>query len=211
MISTPNVWKLLKSYQDFFDCDRISSIQLVLGNILLEKTIRKLMASSRNNNGYDIVHSWGVLHHTGDMWLALNNAAKLVKPGGYLVIAIYNKHWSSKLWKVIKKTYCRSNEKIKILLICILFYIIWLAKFLISKKNPRHKERGMDFHYDVIDWIGGYPYEYANKDEIESFLTRFGFQLKKIIPESTPTGCCQFIFHKRKRSQGTASAALPGT
>src|SRR5918994_336835 len=39
---------------------------------------------------WDIVYSWGVLHHTGDMWQALRNVAPLVQPGGQLFISIYN-------------------------------------------------------------------------------------------------------------------------
>ncbi|MFL5587414.1 MAG: class I SAM-dependent methyltransferase, partial [Ktedonobacteraceae bacterium] len=38
---------------------------------------------------FDIVYSWGVLHHTGAMWQALENACSKVAPGGYLFIALY--------------------------------------------------------------------------------------------------------------------------
>ncbi len=38
----------------------------------------------------DIVYSWGVLHHTGDMWQSLANVIQLAKPGAVLFIVIYN-------------------------------------------------------------------------------------------------------------------------
>jgi len=52
------------------------------------------------------VYSWGVLHHTGKMWQALDNVAPLVKPGGQLFIAIYNDvGWRSVAWRGIKACY----------------------------------------------------------------------------------------------------------
>ena len=39
---------------------------------------------------WDIVYSWGVLHHTGQMRAAFGNIAPLVQPGGQLLLAIYN-------------------------------------------------------------------------------------------------------------------------
>ncbi|HJY29983.1 MAG TPA: methyltransferase domain-containing protein, partial [Pyrinomonadaceae bacterium] len=57
---------------------------------------------------FDVVYSWGVLHHTGDMWRALENAQLPVKHGGKLFIAIYNDTGTqTRRWKWIKKTYNR--------------------------------------------------------------------------------------------------------
>src|SRR5215210_846240 len=57
---------------------------------------------------FDVVYSWGVLHHTGDMWQALENAQLPVKPGGRLFVAIYNDTGTQAArWKWIKKTYNR--------------------------------------------------------------------------------------------------------
>ena len=47
------------------------------------------------------------MHHTGNMALALENAAIPVKEGGILYVAIYNDQGRvSKFWRKIKKTYC---------------------------------------------------------------------------------------------------------
>ena len=107
------------------------------------------------NGPYDIVHSWGVLHHTGDMNLAFKHACSLVKEGGHFVCAIYNRHWSSLPWKWIKYVYCASPAWIKDLMIALFYPIIYLAKWLVTGKNPKDKLRGMDFMHDVIDWVGG--------------------------------------------------------
>jgi 2-polyprenyl-6-hydroxyphenyl methylase/3-demethylubiquinone-9 3-methyltransferase len=37
----------------------------------------------------DVVYSWGVLHHTGAMWPAIDAAAACVQADGLFAIAIY--------------------------------------------------------------------------------------------------------------------------
>lgn len=149
------------------------------------------------NSHYDIVHSWGVLHHTGNMEKGFENACSLVAPGGYLVCSIYNRHWSSPIWKRIKYLYNRSPLFVQNLFIGLFYPVIFFAKYLATGKNPKQKERGMDFFHDVIDWVGGYPYEYASKDEITALVTQKGFQSVRISPAAVPTGCNEFVFKKR--------------
>src|SRR6267143_4158555 len=55
---------------------------------------------------FDVVYSWGVLHHTGRMWEALDNVHPLVADRGKLFIALYNDTGSqSTRWHWIKRTY----------------------------------------------------------------------------------------------------------
>lgn len=157
-----------------------------------------LYAHFDRNTKFDVVYSWGVLHHTGDMWKAVKNACSLVRPNGILVISIYNKHWSSGLWKVIKYFYNISPSFIQRIFVGLFYPVIFIAKFLITKKNPFNKERGMDFYHDVIDWVGGYPYQYATQQQIVDFAANEGFALRKFIPASVPTGCNQFVFQKTR-------------
>ena len=55
----------------------------------------------------------------------------------------------------------------------------------------------MDFWYDVIDWIGGYPYEYASPTEIERFVAGLGLELRRMVPAQVPTGCNEFVFVRK--------------
>ncbi|PCI21362.1 methyltransferase [Candidatus Wolfebacteria bacterium] len=145
---------------------------------------------------FDIVYSWGVLHHTGNMYGAIKNVMKLVTNDGTFVIAIYNKHWTSPLWKLIKRLYNLSPKFFKKIMIYFFYVIIYIAKFLSTFKNPLKKRRGMNFYYDVIDWIGGYPYEYASEKEIVSFFENNGFTLERFIKTQGMTGCNEFVFTK---------------
>jgi SAM-dependent methyltransferase len=172
----------------------ISKLDLVIGSILDESTLRTLRDRAPGGDGhYDIVHSWGVLHHTGNMKVALRNACSLVKPGGHLVIAIYNRHWTSPAWLLIKYSYNRF-PLLQRPLVALLYPVIYLAKLAVTQQHPKKQQRGMDFYFDVVDWAGGYPYEYASVPEICKVLQEQGFQATKTVEARVPTGCNEFVF-----------------
>jgi hypothetical protein len=143
-----------------------------------------------------VVHSWGVLHHTGDMDTALTNAASLVAPDGHLILAIYNHHWTSPAWRLLKRTYVASPALLQQLMVLSLYPVIMAAKWAVTQRNPLQQERGMHFYYDVVDWVGGYPYEYASCDAVEAAMTKRGFSLLRRIPARVPTGCNEFVFRR---------------
>jgi SAM-dependent methyltransferase len=143
---------------------------------------------------FDLVYAWGSLHHTGSMWQAIRNVSRHVAPGGTIVLAIYNKHITSPAWTAIKWLYNQLPSVGQRLMAIVFAGIIYIAKSLVTRRNPLDKERGMDFWYDVIDWIGGYPYEYATRQEIESFMSAEGFTSTRFIAAQVPTGCNEFVF-----------------
>jgi 2-polyprenyl-6-hydroxyphenyl methylase/3-demethylubiquinone-9 3-methyltransferase len=55
----------------------------------------------------------------------------------------------------------------------------------------------MDFYYDVVDWVGGYPYQYASVAEIVQMLQELGFASVKVVPTEVPTGCNEFVFQRK--------------
>jgi len=174
------------------------SIPIIVGSILDEGVLELLRTKSPDpaTRGYSVVHAWGVLHHTGEMERAIRNAASLVAPHGYFIIAIYARHWTSPVWRIIKKFYNRSPAAIQRLLIGCLYPVIYVAKWFATRRSPLKQARGMDFYYDVLDWIGGYPYEYATAGEIKTLVESFGFTLERSIPATVPTGCNQFVFRR---------------
>lgn len=143
---------------------------------------------------FDVVYAWGSLHHTGAMWDAIHNVAARVNVGGSLIMAIYNKHFTSPLWNAIKWLYNQLPSLVQRIMVVLFAGIIYLAKFLVTWRNPLDKERGMDFWVDVIDWVGGFPYEYATPDDIEKFVRARGFLLRRYVAAQVPTGCNEFVF-----------------
>lgn len=136
---------------------------------------------------FDIVYAWGVLHHTGAMWQALENVSFKVVPGGKLFISIYNDQGrASRYWKIVKRTYNRLPRGLKFLVLWPVFVRLWgpsiLRDFLLGK--PFHtwrnysSQRGMSAWRDVVDWAGGYPFEVAKPEEIFAFYREKGVILR---------------------------------
>jgi 2-polyprenyl-6-hydroxyphenyl methylase/3-demethylubiquinone-9 3-methyltransferase len=145
---------------------------------------------------FDLVYSWGVLHHTGNMYRAITIAADRVKPRGKFMISIYNRHITSGIWKVIKRIYNVSPTVIQRLLIWIMAPVIYFAKFIVTRRNPLTMGRGMEFMHNVIDWVGGFPYEYARIDDMKLFLSSIGLRVDCVSPALVPTGCNEYLCSK---------------
>jgi len=156
---------------------------------------------------FDIVYSWGVLHHTGNMWLGLENVSDRVKDGGILFVAIYNDQGrASRVWRAVKVLYNRSFVyRILITLLYLACMVAHgLALDLIGWNNPfsRYlkypKRRGMSLFPDVLDWLGGYPFEVAKPGEITGFYKTRGFALinSTLSKGGKGRGNNQYIFLK---------------
>lgn len=156
---------------------------------------------------FDIVYSWGVLHHTGDLWSAFDNAVTAVKPGGVLWVAIYNDQGTqSRIWRRIKQVYN------------------WLPRwarlpYMIAVMGPRelhslavHVARGMPLAYlrnwthykstrgmsrwhDLIDWVGGYPFEVAAPDVVFNHAKAHGLHLEH-LRTANGLGCSEYVFRR---------------
>lgn len=152
---------------------------------------------------YDIVYSWGVLHHTGNMKCALDLAGKCAQENGLLFISIYNDQGRlSEVWKRVKKAYNKTNNRNKKILIWLSgIYLYGWKRAIQVIRNEKVKilkdSRGMDEYIDLIDWVGGYPFEVATAEKIITFYLNRGFLLKKLFaPKREYGGCNQFVFVK---------------
>lgn len=164
---------------------------------------------------FDIVYSWGVLHHTGDMRRAIRIAARHVGPGGLFAAALYGKTRYCGMWTRIKRWYvnappARQARAEKIYIRLFGFYLLLRGKRLSTHIANYNKKRGMDFHHDVRDWIGGYPYESITPVELSRLLTPLGFDLVKQNVRRRSglfgSGNDEFLF-RRRAGESRASAA----
>jgi len=152
---------------------------------------------------FDIVYSWGVLHHTGAMWRAFENAARLVAPHGKLFIAIYNDQGKiSERWRAIKHTYNRLPAALRfVVTVPVAIHLFWRPVLkdlfrldpLASLRKVR-QERGMSAWTDLIDWVGGYPFEVAKPETVIDFYLRQGFRLTRLTTCGGSLGCNEYVF-----------------
>lgn len=157
---------------------------------------------------FEVVYSWGVLHHTGDMWQAVGNISRLVAPGGLLVIAIYNDQGrASRRWAWVKRTYNRLPPPLRFLVVWPAFIRLWGPTLVrdLSRGTPlatwRHRvqERGMSPWHDVVDWVGGWPFEVAKPEQVFDFCRSRGFALERMTTCGGGLGCNEFVFRRAER------------
>lgn len=151
---------------------------------------------------FDVVYSWGVLHHTGDMWRAMENAVERVSAGGILFISIYNDQGrASRMWTAVKQRYGKTPKALRWTLLLPSFVRLWGPTLILDtmKGNPlrtwkSYGERGMDHWRDLVDWVGGYPFEVARPEQIFYFCRERGFELRKLKTCAGGHGCNEFVF-----------------
>jgi 2-polyprenyl-3-methyl-5-hydroxy-6-metoxy-1,4-benzoquinol methylase len=153
---------------------------------------------------FDVVYSWGVLHHTGNMWQALANVGDLVTPGGCLFLAIYNDEGAKSVrWRRVKQLYNSLPRYLRFLLVApyalLVFWRVVLKDLLRGRPleyfRSYKERRGMSAWYDLIDWLGGLPFEVARPEVVFDFFRRRGFVLKRLATDRG-AGCNEFVFEK---------------
>ena len=157
---------------------------------------------------FDIVYSWGVLHHTGKMYDAIIKSTKMLKHNGVLILALYKKTKLCSLWKIEKLLYKSAPRIIQNFLKLIFINLFKLAMFINGKSfssylNNYKKKRGMDFFHDVHDWLGGYPYESISFEEMQRFMEKNNFKMIRSFQVKKQlglfgTGCDEYVFTKRQ-------------
>lgn len=148
---------------------------------------------------HDVVYSWGVLHHTGKMHQGLSLAARAVRTGGQAFIAIYNDQgWISRYWTAVKRVYNGSTAG-RIAMIALHAPYLFAARAVFrSIARKGRLERGMSIWHDMLDWLGGYPFEVAKPEEIFGFFRERGFALERLRTCGGRMGCNEFVLRRER-------------
>lgn len=155
---------------------------------------------------FDVAYAWGVLHHTGAMWAAIENVVPAIAPGGLLFLSIYNDQGGiSRRWLAVKRLYNRLPSLLRYPLLWAVCCKFWwrpmLKDFLLGRPFRSWREvkrsRGMSAWHDVVDWVGGYPFEVAKPEQVFDFYRNRGFELIRLKTKGASLGCNEFVFLRR--------------
>jgi len=167
---------------------------------------------------FDLVYSWGVLHHTGDMLRAIEVAAALVGPAGELCLALYRKTPYCGLWRRIKRWYSSASpaaqRRARSAYALARRTVMALQGRDYAAYVKGYGTRGMDYRNDLHDWLGGYPYQSIAADECHALLQRLGFALdREFVKRSRHplrgllgSGCDEYAFHRLPSAAQAARA-----
>ena len=155
---------------------------------------------------FDVVYSWGVLHHTGAMYRALRAAAALVAPGGQFIFALYRWTPLCWLWKSEKRWYAAAGPTAQARARAT-YVALFRAVFALRRRGSfsgyladYRQRRGMDFYHDVHDWLGGWPYESISPAQTDRFMTGLGFQRVRAFTAAGVnvglfgSGCDEYVY-----------------
>jgi SAM-dependent methyltransferase len=155
----------------------------------------------------DLVYSWGVLHHTGDMWSAVRHAGSRMKDDGVFYIALYSSDNyvdpTPDYWMKLKRAYNLASKRRKRWMEWLYMIRFHFFPSIKAGQNPLnlmrdYGERGMTYWTDVRDWLGGWPMDFASLHETQQFCAReFGFSLVNL---KTGEGCTEYIFTRPGRN-----------
>jgi SAM-dependent methyltransferase len=155
----------------------------------------------------DVVYSWGVLHHTGDMFRALRCAAEAVAPSGIFSFALYRRTRLCWFWKWEKQWYAHASatgqkRAQKTFIGLFRIYCLLTGRSFERYLAEYPKQRGMDFHHDVHDWMGGWPYESISPEETDKYMSGLGFgcERKFVVGRETlgvfGSGCDEYVYRR---------------
>ena len=148
----------------------------------------------KSRGKFDVVYAWGMLHQTGQMWKGMDLVRHCVKPGGTMVIAVYNDQgWITRYWRFWKSTWNR-HRWLRPLIIAIHAPYLLGGRYLGRAIKRRPLQRGMSVWHDMIGWLGGYPHEVAKPEELVHFFTPMGFHLKRLTTVGNRQGNNEYVF-----------------
>ncbi|RMH18502.1 MAG: class I SAM-dependent methyltransferase [Gammaproteobacteria bacterium] len=202
------------------DNDSVETTRAVLeryapGKKWLAERVSVLEFSPDRMGLFDVVYSWGVLHHTGNMYRAIKRAASVVNTNGLFAFALYRRIWMDPFWRYEKKWYAHATSDAQARARGVYVALFRLGLLFTGRRYADYVQdyrnnRGMDFYHDVHDWMGGWPYESITADEVEGMMQELGFRSEKVFSRHGrilgrdlgifSSGCDEYVYRRMDKA-----------
>lgn len=189
---------------------RPSIWEVLEGSILDERFIQSIPPA-------DIVYSWGVLHHTGHMWQAMDQTVRLMHESSLLYLALYDYDIqvrpSAEFWLHVKRRYNRAGWAGRRLIEAGYLAgsgvvgLIKRPRAYIRSLRRRDPVRGMSFYADLVDWLGGWPMEFARRRDVREWSGKRGLEIKAMKTGEANT---EYLFSRCGNADGASARVSVG-
>ena len=135
---------------------------------------------------FDIIYTWGVLHHTPDAEASFHSLATHLKEDGDIIIAVYLRTPLSGFWNSIRVFYQRSPSMLKTVTrktTAALLAGVDMAKRLVGGRQ-RYMMRGTSNEEIVNDWFGVPHRTFHSYDEVYKWFEDAGLAYELVDPHT---------------------------
>lgn len=136
------------------------------------------------NQRFDVVYSWGVIHHSEDARESFSNLAKHLKPGGEMILAVYLKTGLSWFWNFSRVFYQKAPKWFQTIFrnigSCFLNSVDFIKKMIFGKS--RYMMRGTNNKELINDWFGVPHRTFHSYNEVFQWFRENGLNYELVNP-----------------------------
>lgn len=143
-----------------------------------------LVTLDLSNEHFDIIYSWGVLHHTEDARQSFFSLARHLREGGEIIVAVYLKTKISWFWNFARIFYQNAPTVFKTIFLnigSVFLNIVDLFRKIIFNKE-RYMMRGTNNKEILNDWFGVPHRTFHSYNEVFKWFDENGLDCKLINP-----------------------------
>ncbi len=148
---------------------------------------------------FDFVWAWGTVHHTTDPFIAIEELIRVLRKGGSILLAVYNRTKVTFIHELIRKILVRTPKKTWTTLSKIMAFFLTPVVFIFKRREKSRK--GEKLEELILDWYFVPIRHYYKPEEIQIFLEDKGFTIEQFLPASGRfNSTSNFIFKARKNN-----------
>jgi len=157
---------------------------------------------------FDIVYAWGLASHRPHVGVARKRRGTGPSRGQTRDRHLQRSGKATRVWTRVKRSYNALPGRLRWLVLGPAAAWIWGPAMIrdVAVLRPfatwreYHHVRGMSPWRDLVDWVGGYPFETAKPEQVFEYYRRKRFRLVRLTTCGGGFGCNEFVFINERAS-----------